>query len=61
MTTREAAEAVLAIGYQTTSKNFANNVATALHADHRFVKRDGRWTIDESEVDESETEEEELD
>lgn len=47
MTTRELADAALASGYLTTSKNFVNNVGVALHADERFMRKDGQWVVDE--------------
>ena len=47
MTTRELADAALASGYLTTSKNFVNNVGVALHADERFVREDGQWVLAE--------------
>jgi hypothetical protein len=45
LTTREAAEAAIARGYQTTSKTFVNIVNTAMNKDPRFVRADGRWVV----------------
>ncbi|MHC4909058.1 MAG: hypothetical protein ACYTF9_04985 [Planctomycetota bacterium] len=57
LTTREAADAALAAGYETTSNSFTNIVNVTLHRDVRFVKRDGKWY----EVDRTETDETQLD
>lgn len=45
LTAREASEAALANGYETTSKNFKNTVGVALHRDDRFEKTDGKWHL----------------
>ncbi|MHC4946953.1 MAG: hypothetical protein ACYTG1_01635 [Planctomycetota bacterium] len=44
-TTREAADAVLEMGYATSSKNFVNNVGVVLHKDEQFSKHEGRWRV----------------
>ena len=51
MTTRELADAALDNGYETTSKNFVNNVGVALHTDKQFVKEDGHWRLVEIDVE----------
>jgi hypothetical protein len=45
MTTRELADAALDTGYETTSKNFVNNVGVALHTGEKFVKENGHWRL----------------
>jgi hypothetical protein len=45
---KEVAEAALAAGYQTTSKNFSNNVGVVLYGDDRFTAVDGVWRLVDS-------------
>jgi hypothetical protein len=44
-TLKDAADAVLDAGYQTSSKKFSNNVNVVLHKDELFVKEDGMWRV----------------
>ncbi len=50
LTTREAADAVLATGYQTSSRNFPNTVYVVLHKEENFTRTDqGKWMVQTSE------------
>jgi len=46
MSTRESAEAALAAGYVTSSRNFVNSVGVAMNGDARFKRdADGKWCL----------------
>lgn len=46
LTTREAADASLAKGYTSTSRNFTNTVYVTLHKDEQFARSDdGTWVL----------------
>ena len=44
-TRKEAAEAAIAAGYLSESKNFSNSVGVVLHRGKQFVKKGGKWRL----------------
>jgi hypothetical protein len=51
-TTAEAADAAVAAGYKTESKNFRNSVSVVLNREDCFFKKDNRWYVIEGAVTE---------